>query len=50
MRKAVSKDATRIAFDQSGKGPAVILVAGALGDHAHPMFAHLAALLALHSR
>jgi len=30
MRKVTSKDGTAIAFDQSGKGPAVILVGGAL--------------------
>ncbi len=29
MRKVISKDGTPIAFDQSGKGPALILVAGA---------------------
>ncbi len=31
MRKVISKDGTPIAFDQSGQGPAIILVAGALG-------------------
>lgn len=29
MKKALSKDGTPIAFDQSGQGPAIILVAGA---------------------
>ncbi len=29
MRTVISKDGTRIAFDQSGQGPALILVAGA---------------------
>src|SRR5215472_672229 len=29
MRSVISKDGTRIAFDQSGQGPALILVAGA---------------------
>src|SRR6266481_4838079 len=29
MRKVISKDSTPIAFDQSGQGPALILVAGA---------------------
>src|SRR4051812_46105454 len=29
MRKVISKDGTPIAFDQSGEGPAIILVAGA---------------------
>src|SRR5215213_4860917 len=28
MRKAISKDGTTIAFDQSGQGPALILVGG----------------------
>jgi pimeloyl-ACP methyl ester carboxylesterase len=46
MGNVVSRDGTRIAFDRAGEGPAVILVAGALGDRSHPMFAHLAALLA----
>jgi pimeloyl-ACP methyl ester carboxylesterase len=46
MGNVVSRDGTRIAFDRSGEGPAVILVAGALGDRSHPMFAHLADLLA----
>jgi pimeloyl-ACP methyl ester carboxylesterase len=32
MRKAVSKDGTRIAFDRSGQGPALILVGGALSQ------------------
>ncbi len=29
MRKVISKDGTPIAFDQSGQGPALILVGGA---------------------
>ena len=29
MRTVISKDGTPIAFDQSGQGPAIILVAGA---------------------
>ena len=29
MRKVISKDGTPIAFDQSGHGPPIILVAGA---------------------
>src|ERR1700681_4159762 len=29
MRKVISKDGTAIAFDQSGQGPAIMLVAGA---------------------
>src|SRR4030095_13185939 len=35
MRTVTSKDGTTIAFDQSGKGPAVILVTGALGTRSH---------------
>lgn len=30
MRKVISKDGTNIAFDQTGQGPAIILVGGAL--------------------
>lgn len=48
MKTLHSKDGTTIAFDQSGKGPAVILVAGALGVRSHPMAQELAALLAEH--
>jgi pimeloyl-ACP methyl ester carboxylesterase len=46
MGRVTSKDGTTIAFDQSGQGPAVILVGGALSDRsaARP----LAALLAPH--
>lgn len=45
-RKVISQDGTAIAFDQSGQGPVVILVVGALGDRSanEP----LAALLAPH--
>src|SRR6266446_6916429 len=32
MNRVTSKDGTRIAFDQSGKGPAIILVVGAFND------------------
>ena len=32
MQKVTSKDGTAIAFDQTGQGPALILVSGALGD------------------
>lgn len=35
MKTVTSKDGTIIAFDQSGEGPAVILVAGALGTRSH---------------
>lgn len=34
MRAVTSKDGTRIAFDQSGAGPAIILVVGAFNDRA----------------
>ncbi len=46
MEKVVSKDGTSIAFDKLGKGPVVILVSGAMGVRAEPMFDGLAALLA----
>jgi len=44
MRTVISKDGTRIAFDQSGQGPALILVAGALTTRADwtSLAAHLA--------
>ena len=32
MKKVTSKDGTNITFDQSGKGPAIILVLGAFND------------------
>jgi pimeloyl-ACP methyl ester carboxylesterase len=44
MHTVTSRDGTTIAFDRSGDGPAVILVAGAFGDRT--MMAALAALLA----
>jgi pimeloyl-ACP methyl ester carboxylesterase len=34
METVTSKDGTRIAFDQSGEGPAIILVVGAFNDRA----------------
>src|SRR2546430_4244187 len=46
MNQVVSKDGTVIAFDLSGKGPAVILVTGALTTRAD--WSHLAAQLAPH--
>ena len=46
MRKVISKDGTPIAFDQSGQGPAVILVAGATATRLAE--ASLAAALAPH--
>jgi len=48
MKKVTSKDGTPIAFDQSGQGPPLILVSGALGVRSHPMFTQLAELLAPH--
>src|SRR6266481_9855754 len=46
MRKVISKDGTPIAFDQSGQGPAIILVAGATATRLAE--ASLAAILARH--
>jgi pimeloyl-ACP methyl ester carboxylesterase len=49
MRTVTSKDGTTIAFDQSGQGPALILVDGALQYRAFDQgMAHLAALLEQH--
>jgi pimeloyl-ACP methyl ester carboxylesterase len=49
MNQVMSKDGTAIAFDRSGKGPAVILVGGAFQYRAiDPPTAQLAALLAQH--
>jgi len=48
IRKVISKDGTTIAFDQSGEGPAVILVDGALAYRAHWGQRLLAAELANH--
>lgn len=48
MEKVVSKDGTEIAYDQTGKGPAIILVGGALAQRANPDVKSLAALLAPH--
>lgn len=44
MRTVISKDGTPIAFDQSGQGPALILVTGALTTRVD--WTHLAACLA----
>jgi pimeloyl-ACP methyl ester carboxylesterase len=46
MQYVTSKDGTRIAYEQSGKGPALVIVCGVLGDH--HQHAGLAALLAEH--
>lgn len=49
MKQVISKDGTAIAFDRSGKGPAIILVGGAFQHRAiDPRTAQLAALLAQH--
>ncbi|TMR92108.1 alpha/beta fold hydrolase [Nonomuraea basaltis] len=44
--KAISADGTAIAYDRCGSGPAVVLVAGAMMDRAHPTLAGVAAALA----
>jgi pimeloyl-ACP methyl ester carboxylesterase len=41
VTKVTSKDGTTIAFEQSGSGPALILVTGALGVRSDPMLAAL---------
>lgn len=46
MEKVTSKDGTTIVFERSGKGPAVVLVGGILGDHSQQ--APVAELLAEH--
>src|SRR5947207_11784535 len=46
MRKVISRDGTAIAFDQSGQGPALILVAGATATRLAEV--SLAAALAPH--
>ena len=46
MQHVTSKDGTRIAYEQSGQGPALVIVGGVLGDHMQQ--AGLAALLAKH--
>jgi pimeloyl-ACP methyl ester carboxylesterase len=48
MEKVISQDGTPIAIEKSGEGPAVILVAGAMGRASDPMFTRLAELLAPH--
>src|SRR5260221_4128314 len=49
MNKVLSKDGTPIAYDRSGKGPAVILVGGAFQHRAiDPRAAQLAASLSQH--
>ena len=49
--RVTSKDGTGIAFDQSGDGPALILVGGALSDRSAwtPLAKHLAPRLTVYS-
>ncbi len=46
MQNITSKDGTTIAYDQFGKGPAVILVDGALGSRSFGSMPKLSPLLA----
>jgi pimeloyl-ACP methyl ester carboxylesterase len=46
MQQVTSKDGTIIAYEQSGQGPALVIVGGILGDHSQQ--AGLAQLLASH--
>ena len=46
MQHIISKDGTRIAYEKTGQGPALIIVCGVMGDH--HQHAGLAALLAKH--
>lgn len=48
MKTVYSKDRTSIAFDQSGAGSVVILVAGGMGLRSNPTFRQLEASLAPH--
>jgi len=48
MRTVTSKDGTTIAFDQAGRGPAVILVNGALGTRLHAASDSIAGILSKH--
>lgn len=45
MQYAISKDGTKIAYDQTGQGPALILVSGAFGYRKFAGVTELAALL-----
>ena len=46
MQYITSPDGTRIAYEQSGQGPALVIVGGVLGDHSQQ--AGLAQLLSEH--
>lgn len=48
MQSVISKDGTPIAYDRTGGGPAVILVAGAFSYRKYPGSVQLAELLAQH--
>jgi pimeloyl-ACP methyl ester carboxylesterase len=48
MNSVISKDGTKIVFDRSGSGEALILVAGALGYRSFPLQQRLAELLSAH--
>lgn len=48
MQTVISKDGTRIAYDKTGKGPALVLVAGAFSYRKFPQQVQLANLLAEH--
>ncbi|MFE0024472.1 alpha/beta fold hydrolase [Amycolatopsis sp. NPDC059021] len=46
MHTAISRDGTKIAYDRTGDGPALILVSGAFGYRTFPGLVELAGLLA----
>ncbi|MBP1989871.1 hypothetical protein [Paenibacillus eucommiae] len=48
MHTVTSRDGTQIAYDKVGKGPAVILVAGAFSYRKYPGQVQLANLLSEH--
>ena len=48
MQKVISKDGTKIVYDKTGQGPAVVLVAGAFSYRKYSGQVQLADLLAKH--
>ena len=48
MPHVISKDGTRIAYEQTGEGEAIVLIDGALGSRSFGLMPRLAALLAPH--
>ena len=48
MQRVISRDGTPIAYDRTGRGPAVILVAGAFSYRQYPASVQLADLLTQH--